>query len=263
MINTYVSGNSTITVNPAFRRVVEQWKQRNKVEKATVENNFPKQEFTAKPTAKYSLYTTDGRPKPKCGDAIKDKDTIQAIKEALLNSGKFGYRNYLIYTVGINVGRRAGDLLKLKVSDVMSKGNIKCEIVHVEEKTGKIIEFYFNDTIRNAIAEYLNSQPDLKATDYLFKSHKGDGRLTTKAYWRILKDVQNQLQLTDHLSTHSMRKTFGYHKYQEYKGQQIEGGFDVVDMLQDAYGHSSRKQTMTYIGISKENKKKLYCDSTL
>lgn len=240
----------TVSVSPLLSKVLSRTNN-----KAVVSRKY---------RAAKTMFTVDGRPKPKAADAVKDKATIQQIKQTLLSSGRYGYRNYLIYTVGINIGRRASDILKLRVEDVVtSAGDMRGEVRHIEDKTGKIIEFYLNASMQDAIAEYLNSMPELQPTDYLFKSQKGSGRLTTRSYWRILQDVQKQLELTDHLSTHTMRKTFGYHKYQEFKNQNIEGGFDVVDMLQDAYGHSSRKQTMTYIGISKENKKKLYCDSAL
>ena len=247
-------------------------------------------------TSPLSLYTSDGRIKPSAADPVKDKATIQEIKNHLLNTGRHGYRNYLIFTVGINIGRRAGDLLKLTIGDVVTTHetinphtnqtdkeiiypiSVKTEITHIEQKTGKRIVFYLNDTVRSAIKEYLYSIKAHNPYLPLFVSQKPSKfnpetmtreediyRLDTKAYWRILNQVKRDLDINLSLSTHTMRKTFGYHKYQEYKNKPIADDTDinVLDILQSAYGHSSRKQTLTYIGITKENKQKLYCETSL
>ena len=50
--------------------------------------------------------------------AIKDKDTIEQIRTLLLSSGRYGYRNWMIFLTGINTGRRCGDILKLKIGQV-------------------------------------------------------------------------------------------------------------------------------------------------
>lgn len=57
------------------------------------------------------------------------------------------------------------------------------------------------------------------------------------------------------VSTHSLRKSFGYwsvklHPY----------NVTTVDKLQGIFLHSDRNTTLHYIGISREEKKKLYCD---
>lgn len=236
-------------------------------------NNITKREINFMPRKVYrlkfndsvkiqSLYTKDGRRKANAADSIKDKGTIKEIKNYLLNNGRYGYRNYLIYTLGINIGRRAGDLLKLKIGDVYSNHQVKEVVIHIEEKTGKRIEFYLNKPVREALYEYITNLQAIYPERPLFLSQKKVA-LTVKSFWKILNDVKVDLNLNCNFGTHTMRKTFGYQQYQAFKDKDIEGGFDVVDMLQDSFGHYSRKQTMTYIGIAKDNKKRLFCENPL
>ena len=56
-------------------------------------------------------------------EPIKSIKDIQKIKTYLM--GKQNKRDYMLFVVGINVGLRAGDLLSLKVSDVLENGNGK------------------------------------------------------------------------------------------------------------------------------------------
>ncbi|MCM1265842.1 MAG: tyrosine-type recombinase/integrase, partial [Candidatus Gastranaerophilales bacterium] len=46
-----------------------------------------------------------------------------------------------------------------------------------------------------------------------------------------------------HVSTHTLRKSFGYHHYQKFK--------DPV-VLQKIFNHSSQRITLTYIGVEQD-----------
>ena len=49
--------------------------------------------------------------------------------------------------------------------------------------------------------------------------------------------------ITARIGTHTLRKTFGYHFYQEYKD---------IGLLQYLFNHSSQRVTLLYIGITQE-----------
>ena len=49
---------------------------------------------------------------------------------------------------------------------------------------------------------------------------------------------------SEEIGTHIMRKSFGYHHYQQYKD---------VALLQTIYNHSSPSITLKYIGINQDN----------
>ena len=78
--------------------------------------------------------------------------------------------------------------------------------------------------------------------DYLFPSRKGDKPITRVQAYRILNAVADKLGLEE-IGTHTLRKTFGYHHYQQYKD---------VAVLQDIFNHSSPSITLRYIGITND-----------
>ena len=60
---------------------------------------------------------SNGIAKANTVDPLKNKKDIQKIKQYL--KGKDNKRDYMLFVVGINVGLRVGDLLKLKIKDVI------------------------------------------------------------------------------------------------------------------------------------------------
>lgn len=165
---------------------------------------------------------------------IRDKKTLDDFKRELL---KKSYRDYMMFTIGINTGLRISDLLKLKVVDVKDKTHISV----IEGKTGKHKRFLINDMLRLEINKYIKG---MKSEEYLFKSRKGDKPISRVQAYRILNEVAANLGIEE-IGTHSMRKIFGYFHYQQYKD---------VAILQNIFNHSSPSVTLRYIGISQDNK---------
>lgn len=71
-------------------------------------------------------------------EPIKNLKDIQKVKQYL--AGKDNKRDYMLFVVGINVGLRAGDLLQLRVNDILSNGKIVDSVKLKEEKTDKYRE---------------------------------------------------------------------------------------------------------------------------
>lgn len=170
---------------------------------------------------------------------IRDVEKIEEIKNYLRRKS---YRNYFLFEMGINVGLRIGDLLKLKVKDVAGKTHI----IIREEKTKNVKgkgekKFKINDALRLEIKEYTKG---MSSNDYLFPSRTGQGSKPISrimAYY-ILKDAANHVGFEE-MGTHTLRKTFGYHFYKQYKD---------VALLQRMFNHSSPSITLRYIGISQD-----------
>ena len=76
----------------------------------------------------------------------------------------------------------------------------------------------------------------------LFLSRWGHRLDRVTAYF-IIKNACEQAKLQEKIGTHSMRKSFGYHHYQQFK--------DVV-LLQKIFNHSSPQITLRYIGIEQD-----------
>lgn len=205
---------------------------------------------------------------PTPANVIPTPQVIEEIKEYLLfHSGKYGYRNYVIFRLGLNVGRRCGDLLALRVSDVYQNGKVVDSIDQlVESKTGKRITLYLSDDLKEELRQYIQANMlHHYPSSYLFPSQKANsiGHLSTKSYWRIMNDVEKQLQLQFHLSTHAMRKTFARYRYNYMMAHRDEYQVDPLVIMQKILGHSSQQITIDYLDLTKEDIKKAMTSITL
>ena len=148
--------------------------------------------------------------------------------------------------MGTNCGLRISDILALNVKDVKNKNYIEL----IEKKTGKYKKFPLNAKLKPILKEFTKNR---KENEPLFTT-KYNNRLERFAAYQIIKDACRQAGLEEHVGTHTMRKTFGYHYYQKYK--------DVV-MLQKIFNHSNPQITLRYIGIEQDKIYESYIDFVL
>lgn len=167
---------------------------------------------------------------------IRDKKVIEQFKNELL---KNGYRDYMMFIIGINTGLRISDILNLKISDVRDKTHITI----AEKKTKKNKRFMINTMLKADIDKYITTMND---NDWLFPSRKGDKAISRVQAYRILNKVAEKLGVEE-IGTHTLRKTFGYWHYKQYKD---------VAILQDIFNHSAPSITLKYIGINDDVKDK-------
>ena len=160
---------------------------------------------------------------------IRDKEIIAKFKNELL---KKSYRDYMLFVIGINTGLRISDILPLKVKDVTG-----IHIIIKEKKTGKNKRFKINSNLRAELDKYIINMND---NDYLFPSRKGDKPISRIQAYRILNDVAEKLGVPE-VGTHTLRKTFGYWHYKQFKD---------VAILQKIFNHSAPSVTLEYIGIT-------------
>lgn len=179
-------------------------------------------------------------------EPIKNIKDIAKIKQFLL--GKENKRDYMLFVVGINVGLRAGDLLKLKIEDVFQNGNIVDNVVINEGKTHKKREFELNKSVKDVITLYLSTLKDINGDNYLFKSRKGNEALKVASAHKIIKTTLKELNIKGNYGTHTLRKTFAYHIYTN----NIKSNPSIINTLQKMLNHSSASTTLRYIGITKE-----------
>ncbi len=172
-------------------------------------------------------------------EAIKDIKTIEDIKKILKAKS---HRDYLLFVFGINTGLLVSHLLKIKVSDVIDGQQIKEYYVLIESKSPlSNKKFYINNKVKTALLDYLKAA-NLHEEDYLFKSKKNNQPITRQQAYRIIHNVARDVGMSEKIGTHTLRKTFGYHAYR--KGI-------AVSLLQDIFNHSTRAETLRYIGIEK------------
>ena len=130
---------------------------------------------------------------------------------------------------------KISDLLKLRVEDVTDKSHIELR----ETKTGKSKRFYINPTLREHFDNYTQN---MGPCEFLFQSRKGINRPISRVQaYKIINDAVKSTGLCDKIGTHTLRKTFGYWHYQQFKDTAV---------LQDIFNHSAPSVTLRYIGIN-------------
>lgn len=168
---------------------------------------------------------------------IRDLSKIEEMKSELKKNGT---RDYLLFSLGINTGLRVSDIIKLQVKDVVTEDKtVKTHIDIIEKKTNKHKRFKINASVGEELKQYVKyMQPE----EFIFKSRKGNNHITRVQAYRILNEAASRIGLEE-IGTHTLRKTFGYHFYQQNK--------DVV-LLQQLFNHSSPSITLNYIGINQD-----------
>lgn len=198
-------------------------------------------------------------------EPIRDLKTIKRMRAVLKSQST---RNELLFILGINVGLRISDILKLKFSDVLkpNKKTIKDSVTIKEKKTRKTKTFYIGEVVTKVLKAYIEENPNFELDDYIFKSRKGENcPITRQQAYRILNKAAEIIGIVERdpntgelisgaIGTHTCRKVFGYFAYQN--GTSLE-------LLMDLFNHSSKEITLRYIGITEQQKKNIYLNSNL
>ncbi|MGN0014489.1 MAG: site-specific integrase [Candidatus Gastranaerophilaceae bacterium] len=175
-------------------------------------------------------------------EPIRNLDDLKKIEHVLSKKE----RDLLFFTVGINCGLRISDILALNVGDVQGKTHIQI----IEKKTGKFKKFPINSKLKPMFEKFTKGKnPKEPLFTTIFSN-----RLERVAAYYIIKNACEEAGLQEHIGTHSMRKTFGYHHYKKFKD---------IAMLQKIFNHSSPLITLRYIGIEQDQIEESYSNFIL
>jgi len=168
--------------------------------------------------------------------------TIQQIAEikAELAKNLHSRRDTLIFMVALNTGLRSSDTKALTM-EKLSKGKL------VMKKTGKPITMMLPKELMEALSDFCRDNK-IKPNQPIFctlqtragKQRASRKEMTYQQFYHILKTAGNKIGIK--ISTHSMRKTFGWIAY-----ERTGGDINIVCKL---LGHSSPAVTLAYIGIT-------------
>jgi integrase len=181
-------------------------------------------------------------------EPITSPDAIAKIKKLLANRP----RDLALFTFGTNTAFRASDIVGLNVGDVRFKqpGDV---LMIREQKTRNCRkaarQVVINNAVFNALQTLLATMPAALDTDPLFVGEKRGTRMTRTTLGRFVKAWCSEVGLHGDFASHTLRKTWAY--------QQRKAGASV-DLLQDAFGHSSGKVTLQYAGIMSDEKRAMY-----
>jgi len=249
--------------------VVRIQREDNTINKADVVN-FPNIKLKKDGTPKGTINnSTKGKAKEVY--PLKKKEDIGAIKQyykARINSAtndedkQIAGRDLLAFVLGINIGLRASDLLKLVWNDIFYKDFTFVDGVKIQEKkTGKYKTFFLNKSAQDAITEYINEfkiHINLdKPNNYIFKSREGS-YIVVETLCQSLKKAANECGVKQNIGTHSIRKTYGYWQLITHKGDAM-----FLTHLQSLFNHSSQLATLRYCGLENDQTRLYYNDVNL
>jgi len=194
--------------------------------------------------------TAQQRNHPKKGDCItvepiRDLNSIKEIKEYLLLRS---YRDYALFSVGVNTAFRASDLLKLKVGDVrgLQAGD---SFMIKQKKRGKNIRITVNSVVCEVVKPLIAGKDD---NELLFSSRLGC-QLTVETLNRMVKSWCRYIGLKGNFGSHTLRKTWVVIQHEIF-GMTIE-------RISEAIGHSNVETTFRYACIQKERVRDIYLNA--
>lgn len=186
-------------------------------------------------------------------EPIREMKDIQAIRKIISNNCMYA----ALFDVGINTALRASDLLSLKIGQVRGLKPMG-ELDLTEKKTGKARKINLNRTAINAINTLLRDLDDKAAKgkiksgpdDPLFQGQRGLIKVQTLS--QLVKLWCRHIHLKGNYASHTLRKTFGYHQRKTF-------GVGLPELC-DTYGHSSQRQTLTYLCIQPDEVRNVYAN---
>lgn len=201
-------------------------------------------------------------------DPIKSVEDIFRISSYLIENGR--YRDNMLFITGINFGLRISDLLVLRFSNLIGDNLVFRDKFPVFEKKTRNTRkkkknryITINDAVIESVTLYLRNTPNVKLSDYMFRSTSNNGKnsnkpISTQAVNQMLGSLAETLHLHIHMSSHTLRKTFCYH-------QMVMSNNDPrkLQLLQKMLNHSSILQTLEYIGITSDEIDKAYRELNL
>lgn len=201
-------------------------------------------------------------------DPIRSKEDVEKIKDYLYqkifiakrkDTRLAACRNYLLFVIGINVGLRVSDLISLRwdkifepdMSTFVISKNTK------EKKTEKMKDISPNKPIKYEVEEYLKYTGIVpKSGEFIFLSARKNSQgiyqvITDAAVEKMIKDATGVCGLIGNYNTHSLRKTYAYHKYMYYLEQ---GDPLALVKVQKDLNHRNSSDTARYLGITRDEK---------
>lgn len=202
-------------------------------------------------------------------DPLYREEDIKAMMDYFRGNEK--YTEFTIAVLEMLLARRIGDTVSLRWVDFYFENGRRKDSLNtlVEEKTDKIIDI----AITNAVWKYLDYycekmgiNPMDNLHGFVFPTEEKNKAKTSKELEKAIdkhcasfrhqfKKMASDCKIPGNISTHTLRKTFGYFVHELNKFDP-----DCLQVEQTIFGHDSVETTKTYIGIMKQKSRKYFSD---
>jgi len=151
------------------------------------------------------------------------------------------YRDLALFNLAIDSKLRAGDLVRMRISDVSNGNRIASRAMVMQQKTQCPVQFEISQQTRECILDWIQFA-GLRFTGYLFPSRvRWSPHLSTRQYARIVESWVDSIGLDPGTyGTHSLRRTKASLIYRRTKNLR------AVQLL---LGHKKLESTVRYLGI--------------
>ena len=186
---------------------------------------------------------------------IKDTKELEKLENYYLKTEP-NLRNYALIIAGLNTALRISDTVSLRWRDVYDFKNERffSHIIIREKKTKKETKIAINESLKNALELYKASLKKLKPDNFVFHGRQVYVPLSRAQAYRIIHKVGEELDFSQPISCHSLRKTFGYYA--------LNSGTNP-SVLMVIFNHSSFNITKRYLGIEQEDKDEVFLNINL
>ncbi|MDH7640521.1 tyrosine-type recombinase/integrase [Sphingomonas oryzagri] len=154
-------------------------------------------------------------------------------------------RDRALFDVAIDSKLRGCDVVRLKIGDIVSGGQIRTRATVTQTKTGRPVQFELLSDARASLLAWLQRRGGTLG-DYVFPSRiDHSDHLSTRQYARLVDEWVTGVGLRrEDYGTHSLRRTKASIIYK------ATGNLRAVQIL---LGHSKIENTVRYLGVDVED----------
>lgn len=154
-------------------------------------------------------------------------------------------RDRALCDLAIDSKLRGCDLVRMKIGDVVSGGQVRTRAIVKQQKTGRPVQFELLPDARASLLAWLESRGGT-VDDYVFPSRVDHhGHLSTRQYARLVDEWVTGVGL--------MRSEYGTHSLRRTKASIIYTATGNLRALQIILDHSEIENTLRYLGIDVED----------
>ncbi|MDG1532688.1 MAG: tyrosine-type recombinase/integrase [Paracoccaceae bacterium] len=154
-------------------------------------------------------------------------------------------RDLALFNMAVDSKLRGCDLVRMKVTDVFTSGQMKERASVMQSKTQKPVRFEITEGTRKSVSAWLKD-PMMVGSEFLWPGRFHDRyHISTRQYARLVRDWVTSIGLEPSAyGTHSMRRTKVSQIYKK------TGNLRAVQLL---LGHTKMDSTVRYLGVELED----------
>ena len=174
--------------------------------------------------------------------ALKPKD-VWAIRFFLEHEGRL--RDRAMFDLAIDSKLRGCDVVKMKIGDLVTGGQIRHRAMVIQQKTGRPVQFELLEPARTSLLKWLERRGG-SVDEFAFPSRIDQaGHISTRQYARLVDEWVTAVGLPrQDYGTHSLRRTKAALVYKR------TGNLRAVQIL---LGHTKIETTVRYLGVDIED----------